>query len=277
MSKLLFTFKWGKKSFVTRDELNKILENYYTKDEIEAMFDIINKEIETIDNDFTDLGEQVIDNRRDINLLLRVQGEHSNDIILLQRQVEKNTEFLNSNYIVRFLGVYDATTLYKPNDYVLNTNLKDTYLCIKENQGIPLVNTEYWLKKEISQSIDLSNYYTKTEIDEKLKNYVTLKKLSLNLSETRLIKNYETWGRTNVFEIQLEQYIPPTSKIIYVLPTLNKFSPISDYLAESFIAWNALNVNETFIRFRISFHKSNDNLEYPPSFKDDVLLEIYYK
>lgn len=147
--------------------------------------------ITTLDNDLGDLGDQVGTIQGDVNSLKLVQKQQGKDIIILENQVEKNTEFINSGYIIRFLGDWNADTLYEPNDYVLENN--ESYFCTKENKGLqPSTNPEYWYKKDITQGIDLTNYYTKQEIDTKLSNYA-------ELNEDNEFIGDNTFSGTNTF------------------------------------------------------------------------------
>lgn len=123
----------------------------------------------TIKNDLENLGDQVGDIQSDVNVLKTTQKQQGIDIITLENQVEKNTEFINSGYVIKFMGGWNSDTLYEIGQYVLYNNL--TYFCIKENRAIEPTNTEYWYQKTISQEINLDNYYTKQETDTKLQNY----------------------------------------------------------------------------------------------------------
>lgn len=123
--------------------------------------------------DLGDLGDQVSNIQSDVNSLKSVQRQHSADLLKLDNQVAKNTAFIDSGYLVKFKGAWANDVLYDVNDYVEYNN--QSYLCIQQNENKrPDLNVDFWKQQNISQSVDLNNYYTKQEIDNKLQNYAEL-------------------------------------------------------------------------------------------------------
>lgn len=94
--------------------------------------------------------------------------------------------YLKDGNIIRFRGTYSSTTNYAPYDYVIWTD-NETYFALKASIGIEPSNSEYWKKQEISQSVDLTNYYTKAEVDSKLGELRTT--ISNNSTEINSLKS----------------------------------------------------------------------------------------
>lgn len=94
--------------------------------------------------------------------------------------------YLKDGNIIRFRGTYNSTINYAPYDYVIWTD-NATYFALKASIGIEPTNGEYWKKQEISQSVDLTNYYTKNEIDSELGTLRTT--ISNNTNEINSLKS----------------------------------------------------------------------------------------
>lgn len=115
--------------------------------------------------------------------------------------------YLKDGNLIRFRGAYSPTVNYAPYDYVIWTdNL--TYYALKASIGIEPTNAEYWKKQEISQSVDLTNYYTKAEVDSKLGELRTT--ISNNTNEITSLKSrvsaLESASLNNVLVAQIQTH-----------------------------------------------------------------------
>lgn len=110
----------------------------------------------------------------------------STNIAGVSDRVSTLENYLKDGNIIRFRGTYSSTINYAPYDYVIWTD-NATYFALKASIGIEPSNAEYWKKQEISQSVDLTNYYTKAEVDSKLGELRTT--ISNNTTEITSLKS----------------------------------------------------------------------------------------
>lgn len=101
-------------------------------------------------------------NKQNIETINQAQTEQADKLNSLSDNVSKINDFFKDGNIIRFRGVWDETTSYAEYDYVLYNN--KTYFAIKPSIDIePGTNPDYWAEQEISQDIDLENYYKKVD------------------------------------------------------------------------------------------------------------------
>ena len=151
------------KKFLTVDETN----GFTTWEEIDATIpDGTLEQIEKNTNDINQLKLITDDTANTIENLVNSTNELNVKVEANTNEINEINSFLNSGYIIKFRGVYNADTQYSAYDYVWNNlDEKKTYFALKDSVGIPLTNTEYWVEQQISQDIELDNYYTKDEIN----------------------------------------------------------------------------------------------------------------
>lgn len=128
--------------------------------------------ITTLNNDLGELGEQVQNIQSEVNTVKTIQTSHSKELLINDFQIQKLNSYIESGYLVRYRGEWNSNELYEMNDIVDYQTL--TYIAKEQNSGIVPTNTTYWKQHEITQQIDLSNYYDKSEIDSQISNCAKL-------------------------------------------------------------------------------------------------------
>lgn len=184
-------------------------------------------EIATIKTDLGDLGNQVVDNRNEIARVDRVVNTNSTNIVNLDNKVNTNTNNINTNTTnitavdsrltnvssllnqtidglktlkpFEYVGEYQQGNTYRINQAVSLNN--DLYLSKEDNNTTTPPSNKWLLLNEDFASIDLTQYYTKLQVDSLINNVDN--KVNTNTQKIQSIEtNYWNKNDTNDADIK---------------------------------------------------------------------------
>lgn len=193
--------------YVTKQELSTTLENYALKSEIPVVENLVTKE--EFNEEITTLQENIDSNT---TLIEEVDNELKQSLAQTNEQVRTNATNIQTNQnnigslrliqdelveklkqarLWNIKGVWDSTTNYVIGDVVGLEESKILYVALKDNTNKnPSDNPDIWFPVSGVQSIDLTDYYNKTQIDALLEDIRNLIK-ALDTRIKTLETNYE--------------------------------------------------------------------------------------
>lgn len=140
------------------------LSDYYNKQEIDTTINSVNSKVAT--------------NTSDIATIKTQQATQDQQISSNRALSNQIIEGLKTLRVFNYIGTFNSQTTYKRND-VVDYNNRLFLSKVDNNVGNtpPSDNQSntYWLLIDgVQASVDLSNYYTKIEVDDKLQDYLAI-------------------------------------------------------------------------------------------------------
>ena len=184
----------GNNITISNNEINAIvnLSNYYDKQEIDTTISGVNGKVATNTNDITNLKTKDTQLESAINTNKQNITTNTSDIANIKTQQTTQDQQISSNRalsnqiieglktlrVFNYIGTFNPTTTYKRND-VVDYNNRLFLSKVDNNVGNtpPSDNQSntYWLLVDgIQASVDLSGYYTKLEVNNKLQDYLAI-------------------------------------------------------------------------------------------------------
>ena len=168
------------------------LSNYYNKQEIDTTINSVKGNVATNTNDITTLKAKDTQLENTINTNKQNITTNTSDIANIKTQQATQDQQISSNRdlsnqiieglktlrVFNYIGTFNSQTTYKRND-VVDYNNRLFLSKVDNNVGNtpPSDNQSntYWLLVDgIQASVDLSGYYTKLEVDNKLQDYLAI-------------------------------------------------------------------------------------------------------
>ena len=154
------------------------LSDYYNKQEIDTTINGVNSNISNNTNDITNLKAKDTQLESDIATIKTQQTTQDQQITSNRDLSNQIIEGLKTLRVFNYVGTFNSQTTYKRND-VVDSNNRLFLSKVDSNVGHtpPSDNQSntYWLLLDgVQASVDLSNYYTKIEVDDKLQDYLAI-------------------------------------------------------------------------------------------------------
>ena len=168
------------------------LSDYYNKQEIDTTINSVKGNVANNTNDITNLKTKDTQLESVINTNKQNITTNTSDIATIKTQQATQDQQISSNRalsnqiieglktlrVFNYIGTFNPTTTYKRND-VVDYNNRLFLSKVDNNVGNtpPSDNQSntYWLLIDgVQASVDLSNYYTKIEVDDKLQDYLAI-------------------------------------------------------------------------------------------------------
>lgn len=207
--------------------LNEIQQIQQEQEEQNQAIENNTNEIATVKTDLGDLGNQVVDNRNEIARVDKVVNTNSTNIVNLDNKVNTNTNNINTNTTnitavdsrltnvssllnqtidglktlkpFEYVGEYQQGTTYRINQAVSLNN--DLYLSKEDNNTTTPPSNKWLLLNEDFASIDLTQYYTKLQVDSLINNVDN--KVNTNTQKIQSIEtNYWNKNDTNDADVK---------------------------------------------------------------------------
>ena len=184
----------GNNITISNNEISAIvnLSNYYNKQEIDTTINSVKGNVTTNTNDINGLKTKDTQLESVINTNKQNITTNTSDIATIKTQQATQDQQISSNRalsnqiieglktlrVFNYIGTFNSTTTYKRND-VVDYNNRLFLSKVDNNVGNtpPSDNQSntYWLLVDgVQASVDLSNYYTKIEVDDKLQDYLAI-------------------------------------------------------------------------------------------------------
>ena len=243
------------------------LSNYYNKQEIDTTINSVNSKVATNTNDITNLKTKDTQLESVINTNKQNITTNTSDIATIKTQQATQDQQISSNRdlsnqiieglktlrVFNYIGTFNSTTTYKRND-VVDYNNRLFLSKVDSNVGNtpPSDNQSntYWLLIDgVQASVDLSNYYTKIEVDDKLQDYLAITTFNQTIQEIQTKQaEQDTLISQKANTSDLANYYNRSevdNKITTIDNTLNGKANISDL--NGYAKINATNNGEFFI------------------------------
>ena len=184
----------GNNIIISNNEISAIvnLSNYYDKQEIDTTINSVKGNVATNTNDITNLKTKDTQLESVINTNKQNITTNTSDIATIKAQQATQDQQISSNRdlsnqiieglktlrVFNYIGTFNSTTTYKRND-VVDYNNRLFLSKVDNNVGnTPPNNNQsntYWLLVDgVQASVDLSGYYTKLEVNNKLQDYLAI-------------------------------------------------------------------------------------------------------
>ena len=180
---------------------NVNLDNYYNKQEIDTTINSVKGNVANNTNDITNLKTKDTQLESVINTNKQNITTNTSDIATIKTQQATQDQQISSNRalsnqiieglktlrVFNYIGTFNSTTTYKRND-VVDYNNRLFLSKVDNNVGNtpPSDNQSntYWLLVDgIQASVDLSGYYTKIEVNNKLQDYLAITTFNQTIQE----------------------------------------------------------------------------------------------
>ena len=171
---------------------NVDLSNYYNKQEIDTTISRVNSNVSNNTNDITNLKAKDTQLESTINTNKQNITTNTSDIATIKTQQTTQDQQISSNRalsnqiieglktlrVFNYVGTFNTTTTYKRNDVVDNNNrlfLSKVDSNVGHTPPSDNQSNTYWLLLDgVQASVDLTNYYTKSEVNNELQDYLAI-------------------------------------------------------------------------------------------------------